>query len=178
MSVKVIDFGGATSRDETHSSVVCTRQYRPPEVTLGMRWGCAVDLWSAGCILAELYTGHVLFATHNEAEHLALMERALGAIPSRMARSASERARRRWFVHGWLHWPQIATSRESERAVRASARLKDALARDRPWTHVHEAFLSLLSRLLEYVPEHRISAREALLHPFLQLEIPPGMARL
>jgi serine/threonine protein kinase len=174
-AVKLIDFGGATYEHEHHSEVVCTRQYRPPEVTLGMHWGCAVDLWSAGCILAELLTGHVLFATHDEAEHLALMERALGAIPRRMARSASERAQRRWFAHGALHWPQVATSRESERHVREAARLKDALARDRPWTRAHDEFLSLLARLLEYLPEHRITAREALLHPFLGMDIAPGV---
>ena len=175
-TVKLIDFGGATFANEHHSEIVCTRQYRPPEVTLGMRWGCEVDLWSSGCILAELYTGHVLFATHDEAEHLALMERCLGAIPRRMARAASERAQRRWFVQGVLHWPQIATDRKSERHVRESARLKDTIARDRPWTRAHDEFLSLLHRLLEYLPEHRITAREALLHPFLTMEIPPGVA--
>jgi serine/threonine protein kinase len=133
-------------------------------------------MWSAGCILAELYTGHILFATHDEAEHLALMERALGAIPRRMARAASERAQRKWFVQGVLHWPQIASNRESERHVRESPRLKDALARDRPWTRFHDELLSLLSRCLEYLPEHRISAREALLHPFLNTEMPAGIA--
>jgi len=173
--VKLIDFGGATYENDHHSEVVCTRQYRPPEVTLGMRWGCPVDLWSVGCILAELYTGHVLFGTHDEAEHLALMERALGAIPRRMARAASERAQRRWFVQGVLNWPQAAPNRKSERHVRDAARLKDALMRDRPWTCVHDEFLSLLLRLLEYLPEQRITAREALQHPFMKMDIPPGM---
>lgn len=174
--VKLIDFGGATYASEHHSEVVCTRQYRPPEVTLGMRWGCEVDLWSAGCILAELYTGHVLFGTHDEAEHLALMERSLGAIPRRMARGACERAQRRWFVQGVLHWPQIAPDRKSERHVREAARLKDALGRDRPWSRAHDEFLSLLLRLLEYLPEHRITAREALLHPFMTMALAPGLS--
>ena len=55
--VAIIDFGGATWEHEHHSSVVCTRQYRPAEVTLGAGWDSSVDLWSMGCILAELWTG-------------------------------------------------------------------------------------------------------------------------
>ena len=55
--VAIIDFGGATWEHEHHSSIVCTRQYRPAEVTLGAGWDSSVDLWSMGCILAELWTG-------------------------------------------------------------------------------------------------------------------------
>ena len=65
-SVALIDYGGATWQHEHHSSVVCTRQYRPPEVTLGLEWGHPVDMWSMGCILAELWTGGLLFSTHDE----------------------------------------------------------------------------------------------------------------
>ena len=66
--VALIDFGGATWHKDHHSSVVCTRQYRPPEVTLGLEWSYPVDLWSMGCILAELWTGCLLFSTHDEVE--------------------------------------------------------------------------------------------------------------
>lgn len=78
--VKVIDFGGATyDKEDAHkSSVVNTRQYRAPEVILGTGWSYPSDSWSAGCVAAELYTGGLLFATHDNAEHLALMERARG----------------------------------------------------------------------------------------------------
>ena len=53
--VKVIDFGGATYDTENKSSVVNTRQYRAPEVILGLGRSFPSDLWSAGCIIAELY---------------------------------------------------------------------------------------------------------------------------
>ena len=64
--VALIDFGGATWHGEHHSAVVCTRQYRPPEVTLGLGWSSPVDMWSMGCILTELWTGSLLFSTHDE----------------------------------------------------------------------------------------------------------------
>lgn len=60
----MIDFGGATfDNDEHKSTIVNTRQYRGPEVILETEWSYASDMWSAGCIITELYTGDLLFAT-------------------------------------------------------------------------------------------------------------------
>jgi serine/threonine protein kinase len=51
----VIDFGAATYDDDAHKSrIVNTRQYRGPEVTLELGWSFASDIWSAGCIIAEV----------------------------------------------------------------------------------------------------------------------------
>lgn len=43
------------------------------------------DIWSMACILAELYTGEMFFSTHENIEHLALIEKACGDIPYHMA---------------------------------------------------------------------------------------------
>lgn len=86
--VKVIDFGGATYDDEKKSSIVNTRQYRAPEVILGLGWSMPSDLWSAGCILVELYLGELLFATHDNQEHLALIEQVISPFPLRMLKRA------------------------------------------------------------------------------------------
>ena len=51
-----------------------TRHYRAPEVILGLGWSFPCDLWSAGCILVELATGDALFQTHENLEHLAMMQ--------------------------------------------------------------------------------------------------------
>jgi serine/threonine protein kinase len=49
--VRIIDFGGATLYNEPHSTVICTRQYRPPEVILECcEWNEIADVWSIGCI--------------------------------------------------------------------------------------------------------------------------------
>jgi len=88
--IKVIDFGGATyDNDKKKSSIVNTRQYRAPEVILGVGdWSMPSDLWSIGCILAELLQGELLFATHDNIEHLALIERVIGPFPSKMLKKA------------------------------------------------------------------------------------------
>ena len=43
------------------------------------------DIWSMACILAELYTGEMLFGTHENIEHLAMMEKQCGPLPLHMA---------------------------------------------------------------------------------------------
>ena len=59
--VKLIDFGSSSFVSDPHSSYVQSRSYRAPEVALGMPYGQRIDLWSLGCILAEVFTGATLF---------------------------------------------------------------------------------------------------------------------
>lgn len=62
----MIDFGGATyDNDTSKSRIISTRQYRGPEVTLEIDegWSFPSDLWSTACIVAEIYTGDLLFQT-------------------------------------------------------------------------------------------------------------------
>lgn len=76
--IRLIDFGSATFQDEYHSSVVSTRHYRAPEIILGLGWSYPCDIWSIGCILVEFFTGDALFQTHDNLEHLAMMEAVVG----------------------------------------------------------------------------------------------------
>ena len=73
--IKIIDFGGATYDDGHKSTIVNTRQYRGPEVTLELGWSYPSDMWSCGCIIAEIASGELLFPTHDNLEHLAMMEK-------------------------------------------------------------------------------------------------------
>lgn len=77
--IRLIDFGSATFQDEYHSSVVSTRHYRAPEIILGLGWSFPCDIWSIGCILVEFFTGDALFQTHDNLEHLAMMEAVVDA---------------------------------------------------------------------------------------------------
>jgi dual-specificity kinase len=77
--IRLIDFGSATFQDEYHSSVVSTRHYRAPEIILNLGWSYPCDIWSIGCILVEFFTGDALFQTHDNLEHLAMMEAVCGS---------------------------------------------------------------------------------------------------
>ncbi|XP_068669453.1 serine/threonine-protein kinase AFC1-like isoform X1 [Aristolochia californica] len=163
-SIKLIDFGSTTFEHQDHSYVVSTRHYRAPEVILGLGWNYPCDLWSAGCILVELCSGEALFQTHENLEHLAMMERVLGPLPKQMVHRADRRAEK-YFKRGMrLDWPDSATSRESMRAVWKLPRLQNLVMQ-----HVdHSAgdLIDLLQGLLRYDPDERLKAREALRHPF------------
>ncbi|KAG5550117.1 hypothetical protein RHGRI_015162 [Rhododendron griersonianum] len=110
------------------------------------------------------YKGEALFQTHENLEHLAMMERVLGPLPPHMIIRADRRAEK-YFRRGVrLDWPEGATSRESMRAVWKLPRLQNLIMQ-----HVdHSAgdLIDLLQGLLRYDPSERIKAREALRHPF------------
>lgn len=57
----MIDLGSSCFITDHLSSYVQSRSYRAPEVILGLPYGQKIDIWSLGCILAELATGYVLF---------------------------------------------------------------------------------------------------------------------
>ena len=70
---------------------VQSRFYRSPEVILGHPYNMAIDMWSLGCIMAELYTGYPLFPGENEVEQLAcIMEvRGPGCLPANTLRAGN-----------------------------------------------------------------------------------------
>lgn len=169
-NIKLIDFGNATYEDEHHSSVINTRQYRGPEVILGLGWNALSDIWSLGCILMELYTGELLFSTHENLEHLALMERILEPIPASMLAGADKASKEKYVKQGpgnarLLRWPEGASSATSERHVRTQPRLKD-LAQPN-----HGILATFVGHLLTVDPANRPSAAKALQHPFFSERI-------
>ena len=69
---------------------VQSRSYRAPEVILGNAYDCKIDIWSVGCILAELWTKNVLFYNISLAGMLARMQSILGAWPEWMIESGTK----------------------------------------------------------------------------------------
>uniref|UniRef100_A0A672PER5 dual-specificity kinase n=1 Tax=Sinocyclocheilus grahami TaxID=75366 RepID=A0A672PER5_SINGR len=106
-AVRVVDFGSATFDHEHHSTIVSTRHYRAPEVILELGWSQPCDVWSIGCILFEYYLGFTLFQTHDNREHLAMMERILGPVPSRMIRKTRKQ---KYFYRGRLDWDENSSA--------------------------------------------------------------------
>ncbi|TYI25494.1 hypothetical protein ES332_A05G054100v1 [Gossypium tomentosum] len=165
-AIKLIDFGSTAFDNQNHSSIVSTRHYRAPEIILGLGWSYPCDLWSVGCILIELCTGEALFQTHENLEHLAMMERVLGPLPEHMIRRANRGAEKYFRRGSRLNWPEGAVSRESIRAVRKLDRLKNIVSQ-----YVESSRYSLadmLEGLLKYDPSERLTARQALNHPFFR----------
>ncbi|THG15358.1 hypothetical protein TEA_029022 [Camellia sinensis var. sinensis] len=79
--IKIIDFGSACMEDRTVYSYIQSRYYRSPEVLLGYQYTTAIDMWSFGCIVAELFLGLPLFPGASEFDLLGRMIKILGCQP-------------------------------------------------------------------------------------------------
>ncbi|XP_060646495.1 serine-rich adhesin for platelets isoform X2 [Drosophila nasuta] len=167
--VRLIDFGSATFDHEHHSTIVSTRHYRAPEVILELGWSQPCDVWSIGCILFELYLGITLFQTHDNREHLAMMERILGQIPYRMARNHTlySKTKTKYFYHGKLDWDEKSSA---GRYVRDHC--KPLFLCQLNDSEDHCELFNLIKKMLEYEPSSRITLGEALRHPFFD-RLPP-----
>jgi dual specificity protein kinase YAK1 len=76
--IKLIDFGSACWESKTVYTYIQSRFYRSPEVLIGYRYNLAIDMWSLGCIAAELFLGLPLFPGTSEYKQVARIVEMLG----------------------------------------------------------------------------------------------------
>lgn len=126
-----------------------TRQYRAPEVVLGLPWTEVVDVWSVGCTLAELVLGQVLFPAHDNRAHLAMMERVLGVFPDYMTVGSPH------FDDGAVKFPCMGMSEDTVATVCETQTLRQLFKHNLP-------VYALLRRMLVVDPTERFTAQEVL----------------
>lgn len=88
--VKLIDFGSSCYTSDHLTTYIQSRSYRAPEVVLGCKYDQRIDVWSIGGVLAELYTGYVLFQNDSLPSMLARITGILGPFPEHVLQSGSE----------------------------------------------------------------------------------------
>lgn len=79
-TIKVIDFGSACHEVQTMYTYIQSRFYRSPEVLIGLPYTSAIDMWSLGCIAAELFLGLPLFPGSSEYNQLSRIIEMLGYV--------------------------------------------------------------------------------------------------
>ncbi|XP_037958073.1 dual specificity tyrosine-phosphorylation-regulated kinase 2 [Teleopsis dalmanni] len=157
-SIKVIDFGSSCYVNRKIYTYIQSRFYRSPEVILGLQYGTAIDMWSLGCILAELYTGFPLFPGEDEVEQLACIMEVLGLPPRDVVASAT---RRRLFFDSRGTPRCITNTKGRKRSPGTKTLSQILLCNDR-------FFINFLHRCLEWDPAERMTPEEAAHHEFLQ----------
>ncbi|XP_049873608.1 cyclin-dependent kinase 12 isoform X2 [Pectinophora gossypiella] len=157
--VKLGDFGlarlwSAEDRQRPYTNKVITLWYRPPELLLGEeRYGPAVDVWSMGCILGELFLKHPLFQANVEMMQLEMISRVCGTpVPGVWPN-----------VVNLPLWHTLRPKRFHKRCVREQ------------FAFMPQPALNLLDRMLELDPDKRITAEEALKSPWLKNVVPDQM---
>ena len=155
--IKVIDFGSSCFENEKVYTYIQSRFYRSPEVILGMTYGMPIDMWSVGCILAELYTGVPIFPGENEQEQLACIMEVFGPPEKHLI----EKSTRKKLFFDSMGKPRLTVSSKGRRRRPSSKTLQQALKCD------DEPFLDFLSRCLRWDPDRRMKPEEAVRHEFM-----------
>ncbi|XP_056133368.1 dual specificity tyrosine-phosphorylation-regulated kinase 2 [Lampris incognitus] len=177
--IKVIDFGSSCYEHQRVYTYIQSRFYRAPEVILGSRYGMPIDMWSLGCILAELLTGYPLLPGEDEADQLACIIELLG-MPSQKLLDASKRAKNFVSSKGYPRYCTISTLPDGS-VVLNSGRSRRGKVRGPPaskdWSTALKGcddplFLDFLKQCLEWDPVLRMTPSQALRHAWLRRRLP------
>lgn len=155
--IKVIDFGSSCLENEKVYTYIQSRFYRSPEVILGMTYGMPIDMWSLGCILAELLTGYPIFPGENEQEQLACIMEVFGPPEKHLIEKST---RKKLFFDSYGK-PRLTVSSKGKRRKASTKTLQTVLKCE------DEAFLDFISRCLRWDPDRRLKPDEAVQHDFI-----------
>ncbi|CAH2067069.1 unnamed protein product [Thlaspi arvense] len=163
--IKVIDLGSSCFETDHLCSYVQSRSYRAPEVILGLPYDKKIDVWSLGCILAELCTGNVLFQNDSPASLLARVMGIVGSIDHEMLTKG--RDSHKYFTKNRMLYERNQESSRLEYLIPKRTSLRHRLPMG------DQGFTDFVAHLLEINPKKRPSASEALKHPWLSYPYEP-----
>jgi serine/threonine protein kinase len=137
--LKLIDFGGTAFRGDQLGFYIQSRWYRAPELLFSQTPTTAIDIWSVGAVLAEMWLGAPLFRGESSAECLELMEIRLGPLPNTLTRG-------------------LAPATDIDEFIRPMKLEVLIMAKEFPGEPPgrREFFIDLLRRMLESEPAQRI----------------------
>ncbi|KAK6598344.1 Mitogen-activated protein kinase HOG1 [Botrytis cinerea] len=142
--LKICDFGLARIQDPQMTGYVSTRYYRAPEIMLTwQKYDVEVDVWSAGCIFAEMLEGKPLFPGKDHVNQFSIITELLGTPPDDV-------------IHTIASENICAISAKRERQPLASK-----------FTQADPLAIDLLEKMLVFDPRARIKAAEGLAHEYL-----------
>lgn len=160
-SIKVIDLGSSCFENERIYTYIQSRFYRAPEIILGIEYSSAIDMWSFGCIVTELYCGSPIFPGHSEHEQLMRIMQVLGP-PSP---GVLDRATRKNMFFEANGVPKIVPDSTGKRRYPGTRNLAMLLP------SAEESFIDFIGQCLHWDPKSRLTPTAALKHEWAQTQI-------
>ncbi|KAL4448796.1 hypothetical protein ABPG74_012885 [Tetrahymena malaccensis] len=160
--IKIVDFGSSCFENQRVYTYIQSRFYRAPEIILGLPYGKAIDMWSFGCIMAELYIGYPLFPGENEAEQFQMFMEVLGVPEEEFVENCP---RRNVFFENNKTPKVVKNSRgkirtPSTKHINYYLRCPD------------ENFIDFVSKCFTWKNHERMSPAEALVHDWILEGLP------
>ena len=186
-NIVLIDFGTATTEKSGVNRYIQSRFYRSPEIMLGLPFNNEIDIWSAGCIAAELFLDFAPFACENEFDAIHSMFALLGPIPEKLL-SRSPRWQRFFDMNRNGFQPkmdpvEVLLTRHSYHQIYEQIGAlpleqliqEHCVVANEQEQEMLNCFNDFVKRMLCFDPSQRVTATQALAHPFLQGEpLPQG----
>ncbi|KAJ5090570.1 hypothetical protein N7532_009254 [Penicillium argentinense] len=189
--IKVIDFGSACDERQTVYTYIQSRFYRSPEVLLGLPYSSAIDMWSLGCIVVELFLGLPLFPGSSEYNQVTRIVEMLGLPQTWMLemgkqsgeffeKTQDEYGRKTYRLKGLEQYSREHNTKEQPSKKYFNASTLEEIIRSYPMPRKNMkpaeverelnnrvAFIDFVRGLLAINPLERWSPQQAKLHPFI-----------
>ncbi|EJT74373.1 CMGC/DYRK/YAK protein kinase [Gaeumannomyces tritici R3-111a-1] len=189
--IKIIDFGSACDERQTVYTYIQSRFYRSPEVLLGLPYSSAIDMWSLGCIVVELFLGLPLFPGSSEYNQVSRIVEMLGNPPNWMMemgkqageffeKRSDEFGRRTYHLKSMEQYSREHNAKEQPSKKYFQANTLPEIIKTYPMPRKNMkqseidremnnriAFIDFVRGLLTINPLERWSPQQAKLHPFI-----------
>lgn len=178
--LKICDLGSASPASENEiTPYLVSRFYRAPEIILGITYDYAIDVWSVGCTLFELYTGKILFTGRTNNQMLRSIMECRGKFPHKFLRRGTLT---HMHFDDLLNFQSLEEDRVSGRAVtrvldfkkptrdlkqRLTGKGTKGMSGGETEQKEVNLFMDLLDKCLNVNPEKRCTPSDALKHPFI-----------
>ena len=177
---KLIDFGSCMFQGDAQIEYVQSRYYRAPEVVLRLPFDGKVDVWSLGCVAAELMLGLPLLPAMTELHLVSLMRQTIGPFSRTMAETSPRNAVL-FMPNGEVKSAALLCEENGEDFATAFepyfvmtelsdiVRSYECTGQGSDTMENRLVFLDMLQKMLKIDPQERISVEEAMEHPFMSL---------
>jgi homeodomain interacting protein kinase len=185
--VKLIDFGSASPVEKAiQSTYLQSRYYRAIEILLGLPFNESIDMWSLGCVMAELFLGWPLYPGSSEYDQIRYISQTQG-LPDQTILQQGQKTSRFFYFNNYQWKLKTSEQYERETGIKSKEARKFIFKNIDDIQHIHLKqdpiqnqlqaekldrlfFVDLLKKMIHLNQNQRITPNQALQHPFITMD--------